>query len=207
MTTYKKETDAMFKNMDKNGNTKSKGQNFVDINGNKYTDYSEKNTMEMIKSHDTAQILFMVEPEYLTEQNGSNADPNVLELYPADENWENEEAGCTEYFITGRMNILTSVENGNRDRTEFLELESGIWYDAKYDKILIVTEDPSPEGNEGFYGTKECIDILSEDDIEKTEEELNEEGFTSHEYYVIKVIDRDILIGKLKLLSNMQFIF
>lgn len=31
-----------------------KPQNFVDINGNKYTDYSEKNTMEMIKSHDTA---------------------------------------------------------------------------------------------------------------------------------------------------------
>lgn len=188
-----------------------KSYNFVDIEGNKYTDYSDKNTMEMIKSHNTAQLLFIVEvePEYLTEQNGSNPS-GVLELYPADENWENEEPGCTGYSITGSMNILTSVANMDRLRTEFIEIEDGIWYDRNIDKILIVTEDPSPEGNEGFYGQKERIDILSEDDIGKTEEELAEEGYTSHEYYVIKTIDRpdtSILIGKLKLLGNMQFMF
>lgn len=179
----------MFANMDKKGNTKTKPQNYVDIEGNKYTDYSRLNTMEMIKSHDTAQILFIEKPEYLVEQNTS------VELCPTDENWNKYEIGASEYVITGSMNILTSVENMNRDKTEFLEIDPGVWYDSKYDKILIVTEDPSPEGNEGFYGQKECIDIL-----------IDEEDSTN-EYYVIKTIDRSILIGKLKLLGNMQFMF
>lgn len=168
---------------------------YTDIEGNKYTDHSPDNSMEIIESHNPHQILVIEELDYITTEGMRKTSDNFIELYD-----DGEGGGGVEYEIVTRTDVMHSTENSDYDRSKYISVIPNLWYDLNNHKILIVKEcgdQYSP-----------AIEIFSEPEDElKTDEQLAEDGYTTNCYRVIAEVRYEELFDNVVFISKLQKYF
>lgn len=160
---------------------------YTDIQGNKYTDHSPDNSMQIIESHTNSELLYIEELDYCTTEKERNANPNLIELYED----EDEGGGGIEYQINSRINLLHSTGNSDYDRSKYIELATNLFYDLNNGMIYKVKDATDQY-------TSPDIDIFTEpEDTLKTEEQLAEDGYTTNPYNIVSQINFEIMFDQL----------